>query len=99
MLEARLEEVPVVVLTGYGSIATAMEAVRLGARDYLTKPVDPDDLFEVLGRWIVAPGASRARDASAAAPAACSLSCMTPGPASAGPASISARPTSPKRAA
>jgi two-component system, response regulator RegA len=28
----------IVVLTGYGSIATAVEAVRLGARDYLTKP-------------------------------------------------------------
>lgn len=32
----------IVVLTGYGSIATAIEAVRLGARDYLTKPVDVD---------------------------------------------------------
>jgi two-component system response regulator RegA len=28
----------IVVLTGYGSIATAVEAVRLGARDYLNKP-------------------------------------------------------------
>jgi two-component system, response regulator RegA len=34
----------VVVLTGYGSIATAIEAVRLGARDYLTKPVDADQV-------------------------------------------------------
>jgi two-component system response regulator RegA len=38
----------VVVLTGFGSIATAMEAVRLGALDYLTKPVDPDQLMQVL---------------------------------------------------
>lgn len=30
----------VVVLTGYGSIASALEAVRLGACDYLTKPAD-----------------------------------------------------------
>lgn len=32
----------IVVLTGYGSIATALEAVRLGAVNYLTKPVDAD---------------------------------------------------------
>ncbi len=40
----------IVVLTGYGTIATAVEAVRLGAADYLTKPVDADQIlaaFEV----------------------------------------------------
>lgn len=31
-----------VILTGWGSIATAMQAVRLGAVDFLAKPVDPD---------------------------------------------------------
>ena len=35
----------VVVLTGYGSIATALEAVRLGATHYLTKPADLDDIL------------------------------------------------------
>lgn len=43
----------VVVLTGYGSIATALDAVRLGAAHYLTKPADLDDLlaaFERAGR-------------------------------------------------
>lgn len=34
----------IVVLTGYGSIATALEAVRLGATHYLTKPADVDDI-------------------------------------------------------
>jgi two-component system response regulator RegA len=34
-----------IVLTGYGSIATALEAVRRGAFDYLTKPVDADDVL------------------------------------------------------
>jgi len=34
----------IVVLTGYGSIATALEAVRLGATHYLTKPADVDDV-------------------------------------------------------
>ncbi len=36
----------VVVLTGYGSIATALEAIRLGAVHYLTKPTDPDRILE-----------------------------------------------------
>jgi len=40
----------VVVLTGYGSIATALEAVRLGARHYLTKPADVDELIASFGR-------------------------------------------------
>jgi two-component system response regulator RegA len=34
-----------VVLTGYGSIATALEAVRRGAADYLTKPADADEIL------------------------------------------------------
>jgi two-component system response regulator RegA len=39
----------VVVLTGYGSIATAVEAVKLGASDYLTKPADANDLLRAFG--------------------------------------------------
>lgn len=35
----------VVVLTGYGSIATALEAIRLGAIHYLTKPTDTDRIL------------------------------------------------------
>ena len=35
----------VVILTGYGSIATAVEAMRLGARDYLTKPCHADRIL------------------------------------------------------
>jgi two-component system response regulator RegA len=40
----------VVVLTGYGSIATALEAVRLGATHYLTKPVDADEILAAFAR-------------------------------------------------
>ena len=39
----------VIVLTGYGSIETAREAMRLGAYDYLTKPFDVALLEEVVG--------------------------------------------------
>ena len=40
----------VVVLTGYGSIATALEAVRLGARHYLAKPADVDEILAAFER-------------------------------------------------
>jgi two-component system response regulator RegA len=38
----------VVILTGYGNIATAVAAVKAGAIDYLAKPVDADDLIDAL---------------------------------------------------
>ena len=38
-------ETEVVIITGYPSIETVKEAVRLGACDYLAKPVGPDDVF------------------------------------------------------
>jgi two-component system response regulator RegA len=37
-----------VVLTGYGNIATAVTAVKLGAVDYLAKPADADDIVKAL---------------------------------------------------
>lgn len=40
----------IVVLTGYGSIATAVEAVKLGAAHYLTKPADADDVIAAFER-------------------------------------------------
>ena len=37
-----------IILTGYGNIATAVTAVKLGAVDYLAKPVDADDVVAAL---------------------------------------------------
>lgn len=41
-IKQRWPESEVVVITGYPSVETAKEAVRLGACEYLAKPVDPD---------------------------------------------------------
>ena len=38
----------IVVLTGYGAIATAVAAVKIGAVDYLSKPADADDVMNAL---------------------------------------------------
>lgn len=40
----------IVVLTGYGSVATAIEAVRMGAVHYLTKPADADEILAAFAR-------------------------------------------------
>jgi two-component system response regulator RegA len=54
----------VVMLTGFGSIATAVEAMRLGATHYLTKPADADEILAALqrddGELAPAPGAEEA---------------------------------------
>lgn len=53
LLPDLLEVVPtlrVVVLTGYSSIATAVEAIKLGAVDYLCKPADADEVLSALAR-------------------------------------------------
>ena len=42
------DDTQIVVLTGYGNIATAVTAVKLGALDYLAKPADADDVFNAL---------------------------------------------------
>ncbi len=44
------ENTRIVVLTGYASIATAVEAIKLGAVHYLAKPVDADDIVAALHR-------------------------------------------------
>ena len=47
-LKNRRPEARAIVLTGYGNIATAVNAVKLGAVDYLAKPVDADDVAHAL---------------------------------------------------
>jgi two-component system response regulator RegA len=39
------ENTRIVVLTGYASVATAVEAIKLGAKHYLSKPADADDII------------------------------------------------------
>ena len=43
-LKQRRPEARAIVLTGYGNIATAVNAVKMGAVDYLSKPADADDV-------------------------------------------------------
>src|SRR5499426_3850789 len=47
-LKRKRPDARAVVLTGYGNIATAVTAVKLGAVDYLSKPADADDVINAL---------------------------------------------------
>ena len=49
-IRERRADARAVILTGYGNIATAVTAVKLGAVDYLSKPADADDVFAALTR-------------------------------------------------
>lgn len=48
VLRKRRPDCRIVVLTGYGAIATAVAAVKIGATDYLAKPADADDVAKAL---------------------------------------------------
>ena len=43
-------ELHVIIMTGYASVASAVEVMKLGAFDYLPKPFEPDDLKKAVGR-------------------------------------------------
>jgi len=51
-LQARLKEadpdLAVIIMTGYASVETAVQALKRGAYDYITKPVDPDELSHLV---------------------------------------------------
>src|SRR5437870_5143231 len=46
----RLEEIPVIVITALGGSAAAIEAMKLGAYDYITKPFDLDEVLFTVRR-------------------------------------------------
>lgn len=45
-------DLSMVVLTAYGTIETAVEALRAGAYDFLTKPIEPEQLFRVAAKGL-----------------------------------------------
>ena len=49
-IKSRRPDAKAIILTGYGNIATAVTAVKMGAIDYLAKPADADDVYMALMR-------------------------------------------------
>ncbi len=50
MMKQQFPETVTIVITGYGTIESAVEAIKMGAYDYLTKPIDDDELRLVVER-------------------------------------------------
>src|SRR6476660_8494969 len=55
----------VIMLTGFGALETAKEAVRLGANDYISKPFDAGEMREVIGRNVERTRVQRASESAA----------------------------------
>ncbi|MGD8957912.1 MAG: sigma-54 dependent transcriptional regulator [Chromatiaceae bacterium] len=51
-LRTRFQELPVLVMTAYGTVEQAVEAMKLGAVDYLAKPFEVDDLLAKVERYL-----------------------------------------------
>ena len=49
-------DLPVLLMTAYGTVEDAVDAMKAGAFDFLAKPVDPDHLLLLLGRAVERPG-------------------------------------------
>ncbi len=49
---AKWQEIPVIMMTAFGSMETAIEAIRVGAYDFITKPLDMDILAVALQRAV-----------------------------------------------
>jgi DNA-binding NtrC family response regulator len=49
-VRAEYPDTPVVIVTAYGTIETAVDAIKLGAYDYITKPIHPDELRSLVSR-------------------------------------------------
>ena len=49
-IKERDPEAVVVIITGYGTIETAVQAIKLGAFDFIAKPFTPDELLEIVNR-------------------------------------------------
>jgi FixJ family two-component response regulator len=64
-LAARGSDLPVIIMTGYGDVATARAALKAGAVDFMEKPIDDAVLIDVLQSAIDAHGRSRQRAAPA----------------------------------
>lgn len=59
IMKERWPNLKVVMVTGYPSIETAVEATRLGAFDYISKPFTPDELREKVGQALEEPTSRR----------------------------------------
>ena len=59
-MQSRFPDLCVVMMTAYGTSQTSIDAMRAGAFDYLTKPLDLDELRRVIARAVASGAGARA---------------------------------------
>lgn len=52
-LSERGQSIPLIIMTGYADIQSAVQAIKLGACDYIAKPVNPDELLKKINEALV----------------------------------------------
>ncbi len=67
-MRERVPDLPVVIMTAYGSSQTSIDAIRLGAFDYLTKPLDLETVRDVIARVTVEPHLADGEESAPAMP-------------------------------
>jgi two-component system CheB/CheR fusion protein len=70
-LKSEGTDLPAIMITGYGDVATAVRAMKAGARDFIEKPVDPDELIASIENALNRSAASPERSARASEAAKC----------------------------
>ena len=59
--------IPLIIMTGYADIQSAVQAMKMGARDYVAKPVNPDELLKKIGEALdtgTSPVAAKVKETS-----------------------------------
>ena len=64
--------IPLIIMTGYADIQSAVQTMKLGARDYIAKPINPDELLKKIGEALNASPIQSPTALPAASPAALS---------------------------
>lgn len=61
------KSIPLIIMTGYADIQSAVQAMKMGARDYVAKPVNPDELLKKIGEALdtgTSPAAAKVKETS-----------------------------------
>lgn len=77
-IKEQLPEVPVIIMTGYSDIKIAVEVMKLGAYDYIGKPLFPDEILVTIKKALQNPGATVNQATASTATAATTAPAYTP---------------------